>query len=603
MTNELNESAQPNSLPAEQTYQQRSDRFATEAERYGRHEGKLILARGLTFLAGAACLLMGFLDPDVRPVWIAGGTVLLLAFLALAILDDWFKRRKDHLLQLRQVNQWQLARKQRNWNAVPVPKVQVPAEHAAVAKDLDLFGHASLFQLICLANTPRGIASLRNWILEPATSDEIARRQQAVRELVPELELREELVLRGHMLSGGLAGPEAFITWAEAKPLLDRYPWLKWVSRILPVVGLLAVCALVTGWLSADVSAALFVVVLVVNVLFSVIFTGKVHDIFDNISTRNGELRHYLALFELLGEIPNTAPRLAEIQQLAVKEDGGALRHLQRLNWVMKLAALRHDPLLSILYFGLQATMLWDFHSLWLLERWQRRCQHHVRHWFDALGEMEALFSLSNLAFDHPTWCFPTIENAEPRVVRGTGVGHPLLSDADASCQRCGSRAGGDRVAGNRIEHVGQEYAVASHWAQRHPGGSGRARVCRSPAFATADRDHQHAYPRLLGGRCLLLHGRVETAQVDRRSGQRLCTIGTAHAALLVGRDSAGHQFGGAAHGSGASAGTSGRRRSHWCRLDSRSRTGKITRIGRLLSSRAFSRDVAQRADRTAHDL
>ncbi len=394
----------------EAIYRQRSAHFALESERFGRHEGKLVLARGLTFLAGIGSFFLGYLDENVRAIWIAGGTLLLVVFLGFAILDDWMKRRREHARKLQQVNDWQLARKLRQWTSVPIPRVAVPGEYAAVAKDLDLFGKASLFQLLCLAHTPRGIEMLRDWILEPASPAEIGQRQMGVRQLIPEIELREELVLRGHMLSSGLAGPDAFASWAEGEPFLARFPWIKWVSRTLPAIGLVALVAVVTGSLSPNIGAASLIAVLVLNVFFSVIFTGKVHDIFDNISTRNGEMQHYLALFELISQIPSRSPRLAAIQQHAVKAEHGALHQLMRLRWVMRLAALRHDPLLSILYFGLQATVLWDFHVLWLLERWQVRCRHLVRHWFDALGELEALCSLSCLAHDHPDWCFPKVD-------------------------------------------------------------------------------------------------------------------------------------------------------------------------------------------------
>lgn len=431
MTNDPDTGPAQSQPAPEKMYEQRCARFAAAAEQCGRHEGKLVLARGLTFLAGIGALFLGYLDEDTRPVWVAVGTLLLLLFLTVAIIDDWFKRRREHMLQLVKVNQWQLARKRRDWSEFPVPTVTVPEQHASVAKDLDLFGHASLFQLLCLAKTPRGIELLRDWILEPATAEETAGRQQAVRELTPALELREELVLRGHMLSRGLAGPDAFVTWAESVPLLERSVWIKWVSRILPLAGLAAIILLVTSIASPNVGAAMVVAVLLLNVLFSVLFTGKVHDIFDNISTRNGEIRHYLALFELIGEVPATSTQLRTIQQLVVHEDGGALWQLKRLKRVMKLAAVRHDPLMSILYFALQATILWDFHVLWLLERWQRRCQGQVRGWFDALAQLEALFSLSGLAYDQPSWCFAKLNGADTSLVQARQLGHPLLSDAE----------------------------------------------------------------------------------------------------------------------------------------------------------------------------
>ncbi|MHB8956109.1 MAG: MutS family DNA mismatch repair protein [Pirellulaceae bacterium] len=409
-------------------YRKRSQRFAAHAARFGRHDGQLVLARSVTFLTGVSGLILGYLDVPHRPVWIAAGTVMLVVFLGFAILDDWLKRRKQYWLQLQQVNDWQRARCLRLWSEVPVPKVNVPPQHAALAKDLDLFGRASLFHLINVAHTPQGIAMLRDWILEPAEPAEIRNRQASVKDLVPRLELREELALWGHALASSLAGPEEFVQWAEGESYLDRRPWIKWGSRLFPLLGLLAIMGLATGTLSPDQGGMTLVAVMVLNVLFSVAFTGSVHDIFDNISTRNGELRHYVALFELIASVPTSSPRLAAIKQQAVREEHGAVYQLRRLDTVMKLASLRLSAL-SLLYFVLQATVLWDYHVLLLLERWQKRCAGLVRGWFEALAELEALSSLASLSFDNPLWCFPEVDEAAPRRFQGSAVGHPLLSD------------------------------------------------------------------------------------------------------------------------------------------------------------------------------
>jgi hypothetical protein len=409
-------------------YTERSARYGKQAEEYGRHDRTLVVARTLTFLIGACGLLLGFWDPDNRPAWIAAGTLILVLFLAVAIWDDWLKRHKAHFLQLQQVNDWQAARCRRAWSDVPVPRVTVPVEHAAVAKDLDLFGRASLFHLVNLAHTPRGVAMLRDWILEPATPEEIVDRQASVRELVPEVDLREELALRGNALADSLAGPDEFINWVEGPSYLASRPWITWAACLLPLIGLLTTLGLTFGLLSPDQGGATLLVVLLLNVLFSVAYTGSVHDIFNNISTRNGEMRHYLALFDLIAALPSSSPRLAAIKQQAVRDDHGAVYQMRRLDRVMRMAGLRLSAL-SLLYFALQATVLWDFHILWLLERWQKRCAHLVRHWFDALGELEALSSLACLAFDNPRWCFPVIDAQPPRKFEGVSVGHPLLSE------------------------------------------------------------------------------------------------------------------------------------------------------------------------------
>jgi hypothetical protein len=65
------------------------------------------------------------------------------------------------------------------------------------ADDLDLFGRSSLFELLSTARTSLGESKLAGWLLAPSPQAEIVERQSAVRELAPNLDLREDLAIRG----------------------------------------------------------------------------------------------------------------------------------------------------------------------------------------------------------------------------------------------------------------------------------------------------------------------------------------------------------------------------------------------------------------------
>ena len=127
--------------------------------------------------------------------------------------------------------------------------------------------------------------------------------------------------------------------------------------------------------------------------------------------------------------MPATSNRLQAIEQDANREHGGALGSLSDLHRVMTLAGLRHSGLLYVpLYIPLQFVLLWDFHVLAALERWQARNGPQVRKWFDALGQFEALASLASVRRDHPTWAFPEIDPDADRL-SARDLGHPLLPD------------------------------------------------------------------------------------------------------------------------------------------------------------------------------
>src|SRR5262249_6111430 len=62
-------------------------------------------------------------------------------------------------------------------------------------EDLDIFGKGSLFELLSTARTRAGEETLAGWLLAPASRDEAAARQLAIRELRSRLDLREDLAV------------------------------------------------------------------------------------------------------------------------------------------------------------------------------------------------------------------------------------------------------------------------------------------------------------------------------------------------------------------------------------------------------------------------
>jgi hypothetical protein len=118
------------------------------------------------------------------------------------------------------------------------------------AKDLNILGRASLFQLLCAARTPMGQARLAGWLLEPAPPGIILARQTAVAELASRLDLREDLAVLADNAGAGV-DTEALSAWGEREPLLIPSP-VRAVARGLSVLGATALFALIAyllAWL------------------------------------------------------------------------------------------------------------------------------------------------------------------------------------------------------------------------------------------------------------------------------------------------------------------------------------------------------------------
>ncbi|MCH2129953.1 MAG: hypothetical protein MK179_12455 [Pirellulaceae bacterium] len=420
------ESGHPESL-----YRQRAARYQQQEDKFRVQDKSLGYVRGLVFLLAAGFLFVGLSVETGQAVYYSLCAISVIAFVSLVIFHDHVSHQLSRNQELRKMNEQALARSARRWGEFPASAIPIPERHQAVANDLDLFGHASIYHLLNQTGTPRGMETLRDWLLDPAHPSEVVARQEAVGELAPLVELREELHLRGRMLMSSFAGPEPFIAWAEGPGWLQQRPWWKWFARGMPLLILTLIVLTASQRLPADTGTIAILLCLVTNLLVSAAICGNVHDVFDRVSSKDGEVKHYGALFELLYGLPVTATKLQAIERDTTKNVGGVLRGFRALGSIMVLAAARHSALAFILiYIPAQLLVLWDFHVLTLLERWQHKYRSHVRLWFDALGEFEALASLATLKHDNPHWVFATIDK-QANSLSAQSLGHPLLTDSE----------------------------------------------------------------------------------------------------------------------------------------------------------------------------
>ncbi len=82
----------------------------------------------------------------------------------------------------------------------------------------------------------------------------------------------------------------------------------------------------------------------------------------------------------------------------------------------------------SIVYPLLKYGLMWDFHVARGVEEWHANYAQRVGGWFEALAQIEAAASLSNLHHDEPDWVFP--EFSPEKSVVALQLGHPLIDPA-----------------------------------------------------------------------------------------------------------------------------------------------------------------------------
>jgi len=416
--------AEPHTSPAA-TYRARVERFGAERDRHLQRALALSRARLATFLAAVAFFLAAEWASEATVGALnAGGALFLVAFIVLVVAHGRERERVAWFTALRELNHEALHRLRRDWDALPVRGGPAPPDHP-YAVDLDLFGHASVLQLLGTVATTRGRDRLAAWLLEPAPPGEIADRQAAVRELASRIQLRDELAARGRLV-GDVPAPaiERFLAWAEDEPWLLHRPLLIWSARVIPLLTIGLIIAHAAGrtdqpWWIAPLAAAILLTAL----------TGRqVTTTFERAAA--GELRfsRYGELLEILCDAEFRAPALRRLQEDLSAHGQSAHRQIRRLALILSFAEARGW---AVIYLAIQLLTLWDLHVLHALEHWQIRAGRHVRRWIDALARADALAAIAALAFDHPDWTFPEVRTAEPPILRAEQLGHPLLPEEE----------------------------------------------------------------------------------------------------------------------------------------------------------------------------
>ena len=129
----------------------------------------------------------------------------VVVFIVLAVLQEKLIRRLRLRARSIQFYERGLARLEDRWAGSGETGERFLNPAHPYARDLDLFGAASLFELLCTARTRAGEETLAAWLLSAAPVDEILARQSAVRDLTDRVSFREKLFLLGETVRVGSA--------------------------------------------------------------------------------------------------------------------------------------------------------------------------------------------------------------------------------------------------------------------------------------------------------------------------------------------------------------------------------------------------------------
>lgn len=376
----------------------------------------VVVALGLVWAALA--------EHALSVIWAA---LPVVAFVFLIV----FHERLLHRLELRRravrFFERALARLNGNWsgNGEAGERYLDPAH--LYAQDLDLFGKGSLFELLCTARTHIGEETLAGWLLHPADPETVRARQQAVDELRPRVDLREDLAVLAEEARTGV-DPVSLAAWGEQAPLLEPGARVTiWLFTILGIVGLLALIASLFAELPENTAALLrdfFLISLFVNIVAVYRINQRISRVVSAVEEAGHELRLASGVLERLEREQFVCPLLVRLRASLETDGEPASKRLARLQRLMEYLDSRDNLFVRFAEFFI----LWTPHVAIHIENWRRTSGPAVRRWLLAVGEIEALCSLASHAFEHPQDPFPQF-TAEAPCFEAEGIGHPLLDE------------------------------------------------------------------------------------------------------------------------------------------------------------------------------
>ena len=341
--------------------------------------------------------------------------VPIAAFIILLFRHDFVRRQMDATRRACAFFEQGIDRIEDRWAGKGVSGQNFLEPDHPFGADLDVFGPASLFELLCAARTRKGQETLASWLKVPAPPAVLRERQEAVQEMRGLINLREKLAVLGGDMPAG-ADLDGLVAWSEA-PLILHRPGLRLLATFLVTSTVLAAVAFLVGFGSGP-----FLFLGACELLFGWRYRDQVARIIKPIDKRAADLAIFTGILSLFEQAPCRSTRLLHLQAALQAQGKAPSRRIGELLRLVDWLDSRHNP-----FFALIAPLLlWSTQHAFAFEEWRSRSGSAVRRWLDAVGELEALSCLAGYAFEHPENVMPEIVD-EGVLFDGDQVGHPLL--------------------------------------------------------------------------------------------------------------------------------------------------------------------------------
>jgi len=300
------------------------------------------------------------------------------------------------------------------------------------SSDLDIFGQASLYQMIQCSSTEPGKKKLADLlsIREPVV-EEIRERQDAIVELSKKYLWRIRFTATGRLQKAIGQNPGELAQWAVHGHLKLSFPPLKIMARIAPFAMIFSLAFSIGGLIPLLVPGLLFVLYTLVALPGMKLSSSE----FAVTECYRDDIARYKELITLFQNENFQSSFLNKLQK-PLRENKGAEDAISKLESLVDLSHMRFSSLHGLVNF----LFLWDYNILVSMNNWKKSHGSNLLMWIESVGYCEALTSLSVINHENPQWAVPEFSQS----FEAHDLGHPLINENNRVCNDVEIKKDGD---------------------------------------------------------------------------------------------------------------------------------------------------------------
>ena len=373
--------------------------------------------RLLLFIAGLAGAIY-FWSAGWMPI-AATLCITIIPFLALVKYHNRLFYKKDYLEKKIEINQQELHALEYNTSSFDGGDDFIDPAHL-YSFDLDVFGERSLFQYINRTSTPLGREWLASWFNSHLQEKaEIEKRQEAVRELAPDLKVRQHFRILGLMYKGVSADAGEIKAWAESPSYYRKKLLYRSLPVLVPIINITFIGLAIAGVFTFEMAGGVFTSIALLSFLFSK-GISRMHTLYGK---KMQILGTYARLISIIEEREMHCTALKEVKALVSGNKQTASHAVKQLTELMNALDQRNNMMMAIVLNGL---FFWELRQVMRIEAWKEKHAVDMPQWLEAIREMDACCSLATFAYNHPDYIYPQITTS-PFCAKAKGLGHPLM--------------------------------------------------------------------------------------------------------------------------------------------------------------------------------